>query len=188
MMVALAALLSRAFPRRAPQTRINLWRADRLDGASGDYDADPAPARVLPGRASFSPSAWAGRPHHPCCSPGPRCRLTQYRIALFALTSVSGAIGAPIAGRLADRGFSRPATGAAISAGHHSFVHDPLCSLQARRWRWRFSSPRRSRSISAFRPIWSSASTPSSRFHPRRESASMLASTSGLTVRRRAVR
>jgi len=46
---------------------------------------------------------------------GPHYQLTQNGIALFALAGVSGAIAAPISGRLADRGFSRPATGAAIA-------------------------------------------------------------------------
>ena len=46
---------------------------------------------------------------------GPHYQLTQNGIALFALAGVSGAIAAPIAGRLADRGLSRPATGAAIA-------------------------------------------------------------------------
>src|ERR1700722_17034317 len=45
---------------------------------------------------------------------GPYYHLTQNGIALFALAGVSGAIAAPIAGRVADRGWSRPATGAAI--------------------------------------------------------------------------
>jgi len=46
---------------------------------------------------------------------GPYYHLTQNGIALFALAGVSGAIAAPIAGRVADRGWSRPATGAAIA-------------------------------------------------------------------------
>jgi predicted MFS family arabinose efflux permease len=45
---------------------------------------------------------------------GPAYRMTQRGIALFALAGVSGAIATPIFGRLADRGWSRPATGAAI--------------------------------------------------------------------------
>ncbi len=46
---------------------------------------------------------------------GPHYGLTQNGIALFALAGVSGAIAAPIGGRVADRGWGRPATGAAIA-------------------------------------------------------------------------
>ena len=42
--------------------------------------------------------------------------LSQYGIALFALAGVAGAVSAPIAGRAADRGWSRPATGLAMAA------------------------------------------------------------------------
>jgi predicted MFS family arabinose efflux permease len=45
---------------------------------------------------------------------GPAFHMSQRGIALFALAGVAGAIAAPIAGRLADRGWSRAATGAAM--------------------------------------------------------------------------
>lgn len=45
---------------------------------------------------------------------GPNFQMTQGQIALFALVGVAGAIMAPIAGRIADRGWTKPATIAAI--------------------------------------------------------------------------
>jgi predicted MFS family arabinose efflux permease len=45
---------------------------------------------------------------------GPAFRLSQTGIAMFALAGVAGAISAPIAGRVADRGWTRPATAAAM--------------------------------------------------------------------------
>lgn len=45
---------------------------------------------------------------------GPRFGLSQKGIALFALAGVAGAIAAPIAGRIADRGWIRSATAAAM--------------------------------------------------------------------------
>jgi predicted MFS family arabinose efflux permease len=44
----------------------------------------------------------------------PAFHLSQKEIALFALVGVSGAVAAPVAGRLADKGWSRPATGLAL--------------------------------------------------------------------------
>ena len=48
--------------------------------------------------------------------------LGQGGIALFALAGAAGALTAPWAGRLADRGLSRPATGIALGVGVASFA------------------------------------------------------------------
>jgi predicted MFS family arabinose efflux permease len=47
---------------------------------------------------------------------GPLFNLDQAGIALFALAGVAGAVAGPIAGRVADKGWIRPATGIAILA------------------------------------------------------------------------
>lgn len=47
---------------------------------------------------------------------GPAYRLSQTGIALFALAGASGALIAPVAGRMADRGLSRPGFGLAFAA------------------------------------------------------------------------
>ncbi|MEU0399901.1 MFS transporter [Streptomyces sp. NPDC006197] len=44
----------------------------------------------------------------------PACGLSQGGIALFSLAAVLGAFVAPVAGRIADRGLTKPATGLAI--------------------------------------------------------------------------
>jgi predicted MFS family arabinose efflux permease len=52
--------------------------------------------------------------------------LSQAGIALLALAGVAGAIAAPIAGRVADRGWSKPATGLAMLAVTISFLFSRL--------------------------------------------------------------
>lgn len=48
--------------------------------------------------------------------------LSQQGIALFALAGVAGAVAAPVAGRLADRGLSRLMSGLAIASAFLAFV------------------------------------------------------------------
>lgn len=52
---------------------------------------------------------------------GPHFQFSQKEIALFALAGVAGAIVAPLAGRLADSGWSRPATAIAMISGMLAF-------------------------------------------------------------------
>jgi predicted MFS family arabinose efflux permease len=59
---------------------------------------------------------------------GPVFGMSQARLALFALVGGAGAIAAPVAGRLADRGYTRPATALAILAVGVAFVLTQLRS------------------------------------------------------------
>lgn len=53
---------------------------------------------------------------------GPEFHMSQIGIALVALAGVAGAIAAPIAGRLADAGWERPATGFGLILAIMSFL------------------------------------------------------------------
>ena len=47
---------------------------------------------------------------------GPSFNLSQGQIALFALAGVAGAVAAPVAGRMADRGLTKPGTMVALTS------------------------------------------------------------------------
>ena len=53
---------------------------------------------------------------------GPGFGLSQQGIGLFAFAGAAGVVTAPIAGRIADRGWTRPATGCAIAVVMASFA------------------------------------------------------------------
>lgn len=52
----------------------------------------------------------------------PQFGISQKGIALFAFAGVLGVVAAPLAGRIADRGWSRPATGVALGCGALAFL------------------------------------------------------------------
>jgi len=112
MMVALGLVLARKLPVRAPETRMS------YGALIGSMARLAASTPILRLRAFYQSCLFAAFSLFWTTTPlllaGPDYRMTQRGIALFALAGVSGAIAAPIAGRLADRSWSRPATGAAI--------------------------------------------------------------------------
>ena len=59
----------------------------------------------------------------------PLFNLSQAGIALFALAGVSGAIAAPLTGRVADKGWSRPATIFAMLAVAFAFLLTEVIDL-----------------------------------------------------------
>jgi len=112
LMVALGLVLSRTLPVRKPNTQLT------YGALIASMARLTATTPILRLRAFYQSCLFAAFSLFWTTTPlllaGPDYRLTQRGIALFALAGVSGAVAAPIAGRLADRGFSRPATGAAI--------------------------------------------------------------------------
>jgi predicted MFS family arabinose efflux permease len=112
MMVALGLVLARKLPVRAPETRMS------YGALIASMARLAASTPILRLRAFYQACLFAAFSLFWTTTPlllaGPDYRMTQRGIALFALAGVSGAIAAPIAGRLADRGWSRPATGGAI--------------------------------------------------------------------------
>jgi predicted MFS family arabinose efflux permease len=112
-MVILAAALSRSLPTRTPRTKMTY--GELMGSMVHLVSGTPILRRraFIQGCLFFAFSLfWTTTP---LLLAGPHYGLTQNGIALFALAGVSGAIAAPIAGRIADRGWGRPATGAAIA-------------------------------------------------------------------------
>ena len=112
-MVLLAGALSRALPIRTPQNKMNYGQL--MGSMVHLVRGTPILRRraFIQGCLFFAFSLfWTTTP---LLLGGPHYGLTQNGIALFALAGVSGAIAAPIAGRVADCGWSRPATGGAIA-------------------------------------------------------------------------
>ena len=112
IMVLLALVLSKALPRRVPVARLgygallkSMWYLA--------LHTPPLRRRAIYHACMFAAFSlfWTTTP---LLLAGPEFHLSQASIALFALAGVAGAVASPIAGRLADNGWTRPATGIAM--------------------------------------------------------------------------
>jgi predicted MFS family arabinose efflux permease len=112
LMVALALVLSRTLPVRTPESRMS------YGALIGSMARLAAATPVLRLRAFYQSCLFGAFSLFWTTTPlllaGPDYGLTQRGIALFALAGVSGAVAAPIALRLADWGYTGPATAGAI--------------------------------------------------------------------------
>lgn len=111
--IILAIVLSKVLPARKPVTDtrytallVSMWHLLRT-------------TPILRRRAAYHAFAFATFSLFwttvPLMLSGPVFHFSQMDIALFSLVGVAGAIAAPVAGRLADRGWTKPATAIALA-------------------------------------------------------------------------
>jgi predicted MFS family arabinose efflux permease len=118
MMLALLMLLRRVLPQRQPNSTLSYPQI--LRSLPGLVAGTP----VLRRRAFYQGMMFAGFNLFWTGSPlllTHEFGLDHRGIALFALAGAAGALSAPVAGRLADRGFTRAATGWALLAAGLAF-------------------------------------------------------------------
>ena len=120
LMAILALVLFRLLPRRQPQPGVHYGQV--LASMWTLLVTQP----VLRRRAVYQAALfgvfslfWTATP---LLLAGPAFHMSQKGIALFALAGVAGAIAAPIAGRLADRGHSQFVTRIALALAAASFL------------------------------------------------------------------
>jgi len=118
LMAVIGLLLSRLMPRHAPRAGMHYGRI--LSSMAELF-------RTMPGlrrRAVYQALMFAGFNIFWTAAPlmlAERFGLGGHAIALFALAGAGGALAAPVAGRLADRGLTRPATAGAMAVLGLSF-------------------------------------------------------------------
>jgi predicted MFS family arabinose efflux permease len=119
MIVALLLLLRRVLPQRQPNSTLSYSQILRsLPGLVGSTP-------VLRRRAFYQGMMFAGFNLFWTGSPlllAKEFGLDHRGIALFALAGAAGALSAPLAGQLADRGYTRSATGWALVAAVFAFA------------------------------------------------------------------
>lgn len=112
VMAILAVVLFRLLPVRQPESRLGYGA---LMASMGKLAVNTP---LLQRRAIYHAFMFAAFSLFWTTTPlylsGPHFNLSQGEIALFALAGAAGAVAAPIAGRVADRGWTYPATFAAM--------------------------------------------------------------------------
>jgi predicted MFS family arabinose efflux permease len=127
LMVVVALVLARLLPARTPTASL---RYGALLASMGHLVATMP---VLRRRALYHACMFGAFSLFWTTTPlllaGPAFGLSQGGIALFALAGVAGAIAAPLAGRVADRGWIRPATAIAMLCAVAAFAMTHLVAL-----------------------------------------------------------
>jgi predicted MFS family arabinose efflux permease len=120
VMVVLAIVLFAALPRRTPKAKVGY--AALLASMGHLFVTMP----VLRRRAFYQAFLFGAFSLFwttvPLLLAGPAFHMSQRGIAWFALAGVAGAVAAPIAGRVADRGWSHAATGASMLIAALAFI------------------------------------------------------------------
>lgn len=112
ILLAALAMLTRTLPRRVPMATLSY--GELLTSMACLSVKTP----ILQRRAFYHAALFAAFSLFwtavPLLLSGPDYRLSQIGIAWFALVGAAGVIAAPITGSVADRGWTRPATGMAL--------------------------------------------------------------------------
>jgi predicted MFS family arabinose efflux permease len=111
-MVVLGLVLRKTLPPRVPQARLSYGAL--LHSMLHLARATPVLRRRALYQASLFGSFSLFWTTIPLLLAGPAFHFSQQGIALFALVGAAGCISAPMAGRVADRGWTRPATAVAM--------------------------------------------------------------------------
>jgi predicted MFS family arabinose efflux permease len=119
-MVVLAIVLFAALPRRKPKAQVSYGAL--LASMGHLFVHTPALRRRAFYQAFLFGAFSLFWTAIPLLLAGPAFHMSQRGIAWFALAGVAGAVAAPIAGRVADRGWSRTATGTAMLISALAFV------------------------------------------------------------------
>ncbi len=131
-MLALAVILRRWLPRRQPEADHSYGQL--LLSMAGLLRNTPVLQRRAAYQACMFGAFSAFWTTAPLLLEGRVYRYGQTAIALFALAGASGALIAPVAGRLADRGLTRPATGGAFAAVALCWLMSAFAGVGGRVW------------------------------------------------------